>query len=165
MNKKVFGLLAVVALLPATASAGEVIFGVKAGLFKPDISDFDPTASISGQIGYEFLNLGVADIAAEVELSKTITDGEVEESGQTFDYSGQTAGAYVSARTLGPVYGIARIGVVKSELDIEGFEVDDTGVSVGAGIGFSLGVRTEVEATQYELDDENIYYVSLGFAF
>ncbi len=165
MNKTLPGLLMAAALLPGVASAGELIVGAKAGIHKMDISGFDPAPVLSGQISYEFLDLIAADVAIELELGKSASDGEGVVGLGKEDFSVTTIGAYISARTAGPIYAIGRIGVAKTELEFESTDSDETGLAVGAGVGFSLGVRTEVELTRYDVDDEQAFYLSLGLAF
>ncbi|EDY87150.1 hypothetical protein GP5015_2328 [gamma proteobacterium HTCC5015] len=157
-------------IAPVSNSFAEVIIGVKGGVYKPDFSGYDPAGQVSAQLGIEFLDLAAVDIAAELELSKTLADGEVSTSTAlgtaTTDYSAQTVGAYLSARSIGPIYAIGRIGYANTEIDIDGLgSFDESGASLGAGVGFSLGARTELELTQYDVDGDDVHYLSLGFAF
>ena len=165
MKKIIAGLVLSAALIPINAQANELIFGVKGGIHKVDASNFDPAPLVSAQISYEFLDLAVADIAVELEVGKSLSDGEFDGLGVKEDFSVTTAGLYLSARTAGPIYAIGRIGVANTELDFDFGDVDETGIAVGAGLGFSLGVRTEVELTRYDTDDEQALYLSLGVAF
>ena len=166
MKKIIAGLVLSAALIPINAQANELIFGVKGGIHKVDASNFDPAPLVSAQISYEFLDLAVADIAVELEVGKSLSDGEFDGLGVKEDFSVTTAGLYLSARTAGPIYAIGRIGVANTELDFDsGDENDETGIAIGAGLGFSLGVRTEVELTRYDVDDEQALYLSLGVAF
>ncbi|MGM0564702.1 MAG: outer membrane beta-barrel protein [Pseudomonadota bacterium] len=159
------------AAAPVGASFGEIILGVKGGIYNPDISGFDPAGNVSAQIGVEFLDLAAVDLAAELEVSQTLADGEVEASGPlgttaSTDYTAQTVGAYISARTIGPIYAIGRVGYARTEIDIDGVgKNDESGASIGAGVGFSLGARTELELTQYDVDGDDVHYLTLGFGF
>ena len=47
----------------STASASEIILGIKAGGVDFDADGIDPTTIVTGQLGYEFLDLIAADIA------------------------------------------------------------------------------------------------------
>ena len=165
MKKIIAGLILTALALPMSVNANELIFGVKAGVHKVDSSAFDPAPLVSAQISYEFLDLAVADIAVELEVGKSISDGEIDGGGIKEDFSVTTAGLYLSARTAGPIYAIGRIGVARTELDFDAGDNNDTGIAVGAGLGFSLGVRTEIELTSYDVDDEQAFYLSLGAAF
>lgn len=156
------------AAAPVGASFGEIILGVKGGIYNPDISGFDPAGNVSAQIGVEFLDLAAVDLAAELEVSQTLADGEFEDAptGAKADYTAQTVGAYISARTIGPIYAIGRVGYARTEIDIDGVgKNDESGASIGAGVGFSLGARTELELTQYDVDGDDVHYLTLGFGF
>lgn len=172
MKKIIAGLALSVALLPVGAQANELVFGVKGGIHQIDLSAYDPAAMVSAQISYEFLDLAAVDVALELEAGKTISDAKVDfgpAPGDQTDAEVTTIGAYISVRTAGPVYAIGRIGVANTDVSFEDkanfTDGDDTGVSAGAGVGFSLGVRTEIELTRYEVDKEQAYYLSLGVAF
>lgn len=174
MKKIIAGLALSVAFLPVGAQANELVFGVKAGVYIPEPSGIDPAPVISAQISYEFLDLVAADIAIELEAGTTVQDGDVDlqVSGVKAEYSVQNIGLYISARTAGPIYAIGRIGVARSDIEITASGTanvtakgDDTGLSYGAGVGFSTGLRTEIELTAFNNDSENNLYASLGFAF
>jgi hypothetical protein len=174
MKKILCGLFLTAALVPAAANASEFVFGAKAGLYKIDKSAYDPALMISGQVAYEFLDLALVDIAVEAEAGITATDGDVSIPGADAEFSAHTIGLYLSARTAGPVYAIARAGVARTSVEVEASasnlatvkqDTDETGMVVGAGIGFSLGIRTEVELTRYSIDDKTAFYLSGGVAF
>lgn len=166
--KKLMAIAALAAAsLPLSAQA-EVIIGAKAGISKVDVSGFDPAPMVSAQLAYEFLDLAAVDFALELEAGKSASDGEQTIGNAKEDFSVSNYGLFVSARSIGPIYAIGRIGVAKTELNYDNpavQDIDDSGVAVGAGVGFSLGVRTEVEVTRYEIEQEQAYYVSLGMAF
>lgn len=170
MKKLLCAIAATAALLPTASMANELIVGVKAGIHSVDHKSFDPAPMLSAQISYEFLDVVAADFALELEASTTASDGEVKNNlGQKADFSASTAGLYISARTTGPIYAIGRIGVAKTKIDFDPVsgqtDIDDNGIAIGAGIGFSTGLRTELELTSYEVDQEQAYYLSLGIAF
>lgn len=150
------------ASLYTTAASAEMVIGVKAGTVDYDVEDSDPGLNGSVQLAFDIFDIGIADIAVEGELSTSLNDGEIGGS----DVSFQSAGLYTSLRTAGPVYVIARVGYVSSEIEFEnGATVDDDGVATGLGVGFSLGLRMELEYTTYEIEDSDINYLTLGFAF
>jgi len=170
MNKTLCSIAVTAMLLPSTSIANELIVGVKAGIHSVDNKSYDPAPMLSAQISYEFLDVVAADFALELEAGKTASDGEASNtSGQKADFSSTTAGIYLSARTTGPIYAIGRIGIVKTKIDFDASSgqtnIDDNGIAVGAGIGFSTGLRTELELTSYDVDEEQAYYLSLGLAF
>ena len=159
-------------LLPINSQANELIFGVKGGLYQPKYFTNDPTLMVSAQLSYEFLDLTVVDIAIELEAGKTVIDGDINKTKinglnptSESEYSANTIGTYLSARTIGPIYAIGRIGVLYTSFKSLNINQNDTKLALGAGIGFSLGIRTELELTRHELNENNSYYLSLGAAF
>jgi hypothetical protein len=165
------------ASLYTTAASAEMVIGVKAGAVDyPDI-DSDPGLNGSVQLAFDVLDLGFADIAVEGELSETLTEAEFHFGSANVDASLQTAGVYAALRTAGPVYVIARIGYAKTDIEFEAgglsTSTDDEGVAKGIGIGFSMGIRMEIEYTQYEHEIDfpgtsgkgEIDYLTLGFGF
>lgn len=164
---KIKHLLAATALAACSVTsvqASELIVGVKGGLTDVKSSGFgDPATVGTVQLGYEFLDLIAADIAAELELTSSLNDGEAGSD----DYAYSSQGIFISARTLGPLYAIGRVGIVSAEIELDkaGTETDDTGTSVGVGIGFSTGLRWELEASRTEFKDDSITQLTLGVHF
>ena len=173
MQKYILSFIAAL-IFPLSMQANELIIGVKGGFYhvEPDLSGIDttPAIMISGQIGYEFLDLVAADIAVEFEAAKSITDVEfdVPAAGKD-DQSILTGAVYLSARSAGPIYAIGRLGYARTQADSDqtGATAYENGTAIGAGVGFSTGFRGEVELTRYDLEDsdDTAYYLSLGFSF
>jgi hypothetical protein len=157
-------------MLVQPAQANELLIGVKGGvqeiIFEDEIlgnSEEDPAIMVSAQIGYEFLDLAVFDIAAELELATSLTEGEVANR----DYNNQSKGLFASARSAGPIYFIGRLGYVDTEIDFtDRANIQDNAIAYGLGVGFSMGIRLELELTQYEYDEIGTgSYLSLGLSF
>jgi hypothetical protein len=159
MNKKLWLMIPVLfGAVYASSASAELLIGAKAGLVDYDVSGSDPGVNGSVQLGYEILNLIAADIAIEGELTTSLADGEI--IGQ--DVGFESTGVYASLRTAGPVYFIGRVGYADTEIE----NVDDSGTSMGVGVGFStLGLRWEVEYTTYEVKDVDVDYITLGLSF
>jgi hypothetical protein len=160
MMKRILAAGALAAALCSTAQADELIFGVKGGLADIDVSGYDPITVVGGQIGYEFLNLVAADLAVEAELMKSAAAADAGE------YDFMSTGLYLSARTAGPVYVIGRVGYINAEIDHStNGKSDDSGNVLSLGLGFSTGIRTELEFTTYNFDDNDVKMISLGLHF
>ncbi|HEY3486481.1 MAG TPA: hypothetical protein VGL10_00310 [Gammaproteobacteria bacterium] len=145
-----------------TAASAEIVIGAKAGSVDYDVSGSDPGVNGSLQLAFDLFDLGVADIALEGEFSTSLSDGELGGA----DVSFESTGLYAALRTAGPVYLIARAGYASTEVEFEdGSTTDDDGVATGLGVGFSVGLRMEIEHTTYEIEDTDINYLTLGFAF
>ncbi|HEX5055542.1 MAG TPA: outer membrane beta-barrel protein [Gammaproteobacteria bacterium] len=168
------------ASLYSAAASAEMVIGVKGGAVDYDadwIGSTEPGLNGSLQLAFDIFDLGFADIAVEGEYSTTLTEAEIDLVNSiipTLDASLDTTALYLSLRTAGPVYVIARVGYAKSDLKLENdfgsISDDDTAASTGIGVGFSMGVRMEIEYTQYkpEFDtfgDTDIKYLTLGFGF
>lgn len=176
LKKSLLGAVGATLLFTASqAMASGFIVGVKGGGFLPKFEDneggsFAPAFMASAQLGYEFLDLVAADVAVELEYARTLSKTSPKDA-KNADFSFQTIGAYLSVRSAGPIYAIGRVGAVNSKItaDIEGHTAseDVTKAAVGAGLGFSLGARTELELTRYNLPGSNnqAYYLSLGASF
>lgn len=175
MIKKTLAVIAIstLSLASQTASAGGFNFGLKTGAYKFETKSDSKTSfapMISGQIGYEFLDLTAVDVAAEFEIGKTVGNSTLKQLGKKFDVSATTIGGYLSARTLGPIYVIGRVGYAQTSFSGDAPSKKVSGPVIGAGAGFSLGVRTELELTRYALSDDKAdtdygYYLSLGGSF
>lgn len=163
MNTKKLAAIAGLSLfLLARQASAEFIIGVKGGLADYDEVESDKGINTSLLLGYEFLNLALADLAIEGEISKSVTDGE-RMTGQAIGLN--TKGIYTALRTAGPVYFIGRVGYASTEIDGSPQLEDDTGTSTGIGIGFSGGIRFELELTRYKYFAQDIQYLTLGISF
>lgn len=172
----------IIGFLAQPLIAGELLIGAKGGLIAPDYDVYsdstDPFAAVTLGIGYEFLDLVAVDIGAEVEYTSSITEGEISNN----EYNYESIGLIFSLRTAGPVYFIGRAGMQKQEVDFTNdsiaipesvFSSDDRATVVGAGIGFSTGVRWEIQldAHTYQNKDDTLgnegsaYYLNIGLSF
>jgi hypothetical protein len=169
MNRKSITLFCLLAsgLFSHGAFANELLLGAKAGIFDLDFKDAgseDPFAASTIMVGYEFLDLAIVDIGFELDFTSSLTEGEV--GGQ--DYSYQGLGGLFSVRTAGPIYFVGRAGYVDSEVDPEiGSTIDDSATQLGVGIGFSTGLRWELqlESLQYHDRDDDAMYLNVGLSF
>lgn len=155
------------ASLYTTAASAEIVIGAKAGTVDFDTEGSDPALNGSIQLAFDIFDIGIADIALEGEYSTSLTEGEIDLGilGAQ-DVSFESTALYLALRTAGPVYVIARAGYASTEIEFEnGGTADDDGVATGLGVGFSMGLRMEIEYTNYEIEDLDINYLTLGFAF
>jgi hypothetical protein len=170
MKTKLWLAVMMLASLYTTTAAAEMAIGVKGGKIDYDVAGTEPGLNGSLQLAVDIFDIGIADIAVEGEYSTSLTDGEFDIGPATFDTSFQSTGLYAALRTAGPIYVIARVGYVNTEVEVEGFSEDDTGMATGLGVGFSMGLRMEIEYTKYEpefdtLGGIDVEYLTLGFAF
>ncbi len=169
-------LLILAAFVTPTAGAGELLIGAKAGIMDPEFDDSaiikdDPFATATLGIGYEFLDLVAVDIGAELEYTTSLTDPDL--SG--FDSSYESTGLILSVRTAGPIYVVGRAGRVEHEFDYpEGLTLSIPGLTpttieddadvIGVGIGFSTGLRWEIQLDSHSYKDDGGSAQHLTFA-
>lgn len=151
----------------STAAADELVLGGKVGAFNIDfeqVDQSDPFLAAAVDLGYEFLDLAGLRLGAELQFTTSLTDGEM----NLRDYSYQSVGAFMSLRTLGPVYFIGRLGYIDAHITPENTaSIDDNGTTVGLGIGFNTGIRWELEldGVQYQDADNKGLFLSVGLSF
>jgi hypothetical protein len=150
--------LLVAGMLLSPAGQADWYFSAKAGPMMVDEPDLDDPINAGVIIGHEW-GVVAGDLGIEAELTQTIDDGEV--AGQ--DLQVDTRGLYAAFRTAGPVYLIAKAGMVRTEIEAGGVSQSDTDTAYGAGLGFSIGIaQFELEYTRMH---EDVDFVSLGLRF
>lgn len=177
MTSRTLKILTVSVLSVASHSvlAGGFNVGLNSGFYKvsPKISELkaNTVPIISAQLGYDFLDLTAIKLGAELELGKTLSKVKFDDNeGDSFKASATIMSGYVTARTIGPVYAIGRAGYAQTKLSLPEGNVAFKKPSIGAGVGFSLGLRSEIELTQYTLKKDNgnfgkAYYLTYGGSF
>ena len=151
-----------VGMVLAPAAMADMYFGVNAGPMMIDGASFDDPVNAGVFIGKEW-GVVAGDIGVQAEFTTTINEGSFVAFPYVYDVSIDTLALYGAFRTAGPVYLIAKAGVLREEVDIGGFSESDSGLAGGIGIGFSIGVaQLELEYTQIEQD---VGYASLGVRF
>lgn len=148
----------------APAAMADLYFGVNAGPMMIDGASYDDPVNAGVLIGKEW-GVVAGDIGVQAEFTTTINEGTYVGFPYPYvhDVSISTQAVYGAFRTAGPVYLIAKAGVLREEVEVGPFSEDDTGLAGGVGIGFSLGVaQIELEYTQIEQD---VGYASLGVRF
>lgn len=156
------GILAVTMLVAGLVftpvAAADWFFGAKAGPMMVDVGGMDDPTNAGVMVGHEW-GVVLGDIGVQGEITSSIDDGSY--AGQ--DVSVDTQAVYGVFRTAGPVYFIAKMGVLREDVTIGSVSDDDTGSSAGLGVGFSIGLaQFEVEYTQIE---DDVDFLSVGIRF
>lgn len=142
----------------APAAMADMYFGVNAGSMLIDVAGVDDPTNVGVLIGKEW-GVAVGDIGVQAEFTTTINDGDF----YGHDVSINTQAIFGAFRTAGPIYLIAKAGLLREDVEIGWVSEDDTGLAAGIGVGFSVGVaQLELEYTQVE---EDVGYLSLGVRF
>lgn len=170
-KKTLISLLALGLTGPVWASEGHSqmggFFGLKAGKMMVDAvddgigMDVDDSTNIGFYTGY----VGQSGLGFELEYTRPTSKAGT--GIPSLEYELSTIAVYGTFRSDGNVYLKGKAGLLREELKISGpgGSVSDTesGLSVGAGLGFMLGSsRLEIEFTIIEAD---VNYLSLGFIF
>ncbi|MFT5503844.1 MAG: outer membrane immunogenic protein [Gammaproteobacteria bacterium] len=148
-------------LSPPMSASANWFLGAKAGnmavSFDNDDVDSDPF-STGVTIGYD-LSTSLQGLAAEFEITRTVSPGEVVDQ----DLEVDSQGLYLSYQTTGQFYFKGRLGLMDASLSAGALSEDEGGESYG----LALGVRQGQLA--YELDftaiDDDVSFISLGVIF
>ena len=153
MKKLTIALGALLAVISAPAmaqSAEPLMFGGKAGFFKPDGPDNDFGMNIGAMLGRQVQG----NVSWEAEAMLAVTDGEF---GGDSDYEISSVAGYAVYRTQGATHLKTKLGVSYWDDDTD----DDLSLSAGIGLGFLLGRGTlDVEYTQIA---DHVDYISVGY--
>lgn len=159
----IVGLAALVLLAGAPSAHASV--GIFVGHTTIDRSGYGSvtTAGLRGNLLR--IPAGVASFSLDAEASTTIDRGSAP-GGREWDY--RSAGIYGSARTPGPIYGIARVGMARNRFAVDGDSTTRTQTGYGLGVGASVRIlRLEVTANRFgssgNLDQVTWITASLSF--
>jgi hypothetical protein len=148
----------------APAALADMYFGANAGPMMLDGASYDDPVNAGVLIGKEW-GVVAGDIGVQAEFTTTIEDGTYVglPAPYVHDVSVNTQAVYGAFRTAGPVYLIAKAGVLRKELEVGSASTTDNGLAGGVGVGFSVGVaQLELE---YTVVDQDTSYASLGVRF
>jgi hypothetical protein len=146
------------ALTCAPAAMADWYFGANTGPMMIDTAGVGDPTNAGVVIGREW-GMVVGDVGVQGELTTSINKGKFAGN----DVSVDTQAIYGVFRSAGPIYLIAKAGVLREEVKIGPLSDSESGSSLGLGVGFSVGVaQLELEYPQIEKD---IAYLSLGVRF
>ncbi|MGH8631333.1 MAG: outer membrane beta-barrel protein [Burkholderiales bacterium] len=153
MNKLVIALAALAALVSSSAmaqGADPLMFGGKAGFFKPDGPGSDNGFSVGAVLGKRVQG----NVSWEAELNLAIMDGE---AGGNADYEINSVAGYAVYRTEGNTHLKAKMGVGYWDDDFD----KDFSLTMGIGLGFRMGRGIlDVEYTQI---NDFVDYITVGY--
>ncbi len=156
-------LCAAALLFAQGARAGEAAayFGLKAGVMLPDLADLDAAYNAGMLVGY-----GRGPVAAEAEITTTVLPGDTALSGVQWDIT--TLALYAVYRSAGAVYVKIKGGVLYEQVNFDAVGIslqgNDSGASLGLGLGFNRGDKGRVEI-EYAVIDSDISLISLAYLF
>ena len=169
LNKAVLALalgsiMTVGAQAAMTDLTGSPYVGAKVGKFMIDESGLDDPTAFGAYAGYNFTpNIGVE--AEYVGSSDETVDGT------NLDYNLKTYGLYGTYRYAFPttnIYAKGKLGVAKTELEVDGnggeFTSDDTGLAGGVGVGYNVTPAVAVEL-EYDFLASDVDLLTVGASY
>ncbi len=133
----IFTFLPMLVVCPQTYAEDGLYFGLQGGIITNDDDGFDDVTNLGLAIGYEFLDLWAADFAIEGAYTTTTDAGDAPGGG---DWEVEAVGLFGALRSAGPVYVIAKAGVLRQRLDAGAASHEESGLAAGLGLGFSLAL-------------------------
>jgi len=155
---------------PAMSTERLFYLGLKGAQVKAESkkADYDDAVIAGVVLGYRFMRKEGRTGAVEIELTDTVSDGNVFEKGITGRWDINTAAIYAAYRGAGEFYFKGRAGLIHANATVSNSIVNKfrhaTGPSIGVGFGWKAGKHRffEIGYTLIELD---ITYLSLGYHF
>jgi len=155
-------------------AAGSWMVGLKYGNMEHEGTGMQRAKNSGYVVGYTFARpvAGNGTAAIEVEFTNTNDDGTfTSESfqGTTGTWQVDSKAIYMAYRSAGTVYFKGKLGGVTTEIDYKTsattLQEDKTQVSFGAGVGFRLTERANIELEYTgNIGINDISYVSAGVA-
>ncbi len=156
IRKLTLSILSTFAIHPLAYGEDGLYLGLQGGIVANDDAGFDDATVAGLALGYEFLGLGIADVAVEGVYTTTVDEGDAPDNGK---WDIDTIALFGTLRTAGPIYLIARAGALHQQLDAGAASTDDTGLAAGLGVGASLALA-QIEL-QYTRLEEDLDYLGL----
>ena len=150
----IFGLCSSIAL----AEGG--YWGATAGIMDFDFNDVDNPIGVGLRAGYS----QVSGWGLEAEYVDSLVSGETEVLGKAVDVDMYSLAGYVTYRSLGEIYIKGRLGLLYEDVTVGSESSDDFGVSAGAGIGFVLGAKSNIEL-EYTVLEKDVGLWSGAFTY
>jgi Outer membrane protein beta-barrel domain len=163
--------------LSAPVRAQSVYLGLKGGPVISGVSGMDGSENIGLLLGWDFWTLGFGSVAAELEGTTTILEGDVtipEFFSGTWTLD--SVGLWLAYRTPHALYAKGKLGLEYVDVEVtqsgKGFSDSGVGASWGFGAGWRINEAYSLEAeyafkTDLELagDQGDVYSLSLGMNF
>ncbi len=141
----------------SSRAADGLYLGLAGGVMDLDRGGFDDARNAGVTLGYEFLGVGLGDIAVEGTYTTSADKGDAP-GGQEWEI--KTLSVYGALRSAGPVYLKAKAGFSSNDIEIGGDSDNNTDFSAGLGAGLSIGIaQFELEYTRIE---DNVSFVGVS---
>ncbi|WP_250459185.1 outer membrane beta-barrel protein [Microbulbifer litoralis] len=148
--------LALVCSSAASAQGGNAYWGATAGIMDIDMYNADNPINVGLRGGYTL----PSGWGFEGEYTNSLISGEADAlNGGGADVDIQTLAGYATYRSYGDLYFKGRAGVLYEDVDVGWGSSDDTGISLGGGVGFNYGPNTNIEL-EYTMIEEDVGFWS-----
>ncbi|SEA45905.1 outer membrane beta-barrel protein [Microbulbifer marinus] len=155
MRKIAKGVAALALVCSSAASAEGGYWGATVGLMDIDQRNVDSPLNVGLRGGYTL----PSGWGFEAEYTNSLISGEADVFDGDVDVDVQTLAGYGTYRSYGDLYFKGRLGVLYEDVSVGRFSEDDTGISLGAGVGFNYSPNTNVEL-EYTVIEEDIGFWS-----
>lgn len=155
MHKFAKGAAALALVFSAGASAQDTYWGGTIGLMDIDMRNADSPVNLGLRGGLTL----PSGWGFEAEYTNSLISGEADAFSGDADVDIQTLAGYGTYRSYGNIYFKGRLGLLYEDVDVGGFSEDDTGISLGGGVGFDFGPNTNVEL-EYTMIEEDVGFWS-----
>jgi hypothetical protein len=136
-------------------SQGTAYWGATAGLMDIDFRNADSPINVGLRGGYTL----PSGWGFEAEYTNSLISGEADVFDNDVDVDVQTLAGYGTYRSYGDIYFKGRFGLLYEDVSVGSASSDDTGISLGGGIGFDMSPNTNVEL-EYTMIEEDIGFWS-----
>lgn len=147
--------LALVFSSAASAAQGGAYWGGTAGIMDIDFRNADSPINVGLRAGYTM----PSGWGFEAEYTNSLISGEADVFTNDVDVDIQTLAGYGTYRSYGDIYFKGRFGLLYEDVSVGSASSDDTGISLGGGVGFNMSPNTNVEL-EYTMIEEDVAFWS-----
>ena len=142
--------------------------GASAGVMDADIGGFDDAINAGVLAGYDVFSKEIFAASIEAELTTTVADGDVKNSGINGDWDIDTRAVYVVSRLGDRFYGKVRYGFLWEDFSVDfpgnSQSDSDSSISWGAAVGWMFAEHLGVQADATRIESA-IHYWNLGLVY
>ncbi len=155
MRKIAKGVAALVLVCSSAASAEGGYWGATVGLMDIDLPNADSPLNVGLRGGFSL----PSGWGFEAEYTNSLISGAADVFDRDVDVDIQTLAGYGTYRSYGDLYFKGRLGLLYEDVSVGSASSDDTGISLGAGVGFNYSPNTNIEL-EYTMIEEDVGFWS-----
>ncbi|MEX2962965.1 outer membrane beta-barrel protein [Microbulbifer sp. 2201CG32-9] len=139
----------------AMAQQGGAYWGVTAGIMDIDLGNADSPFNVGLRGGFT----SPSGWGFEAEYTNSLVSGEADLFRGPADVDIQTLAGYGTYRSHGDIYFKGRLGLLFEDVSIGSASDNDTGISLGGGVGFNISPNTNLEL-EYTVIEQDVGFWS-----